>query len=303
MEPIAAVQDSLDIGPWLLAVAGLLLGIDLLASLALRGLWRRAALAATLLGALGLGAAGPAAALEPAEPNPALATRLAYVVSGDPSLDDVARSGLAGLSAYVNARTAAELSDPAGVTLGQDDLSFYPLLYWPISSETPPPSRVAIAALNDFTAHGGIILIDTRDADGSGALSGGRAVLLALARGGAGGLQVPPLAPLTSDHVLARSFYLLSDFPGRYAGSMVWVARDQDRSNDSVSPVVVGGLDWAAAWAVDANGRHPYATLPGGERQRTLAYRFGVNLVMYALTGNYKGDQVHVPALLERLGQ
>ena len=41
----------------------------------------------------------------------------------------------------------------------------------------------------------------------------------------------------------------------------------------------------------------------GGERQRELANRFGVNLVMYVLTGNYKSDQVHVPALLERLGQ
>ncbi len=79
--------------------------------------------------------------------------------------------------------------------------------------------------------------------------------------------------------------------------------RDQDRSNDSVSPVIVGGNDWAAAWAVDEDGRNPYATVPGGARQRTLAYRFGVNLVMYALTGNYKGDQVHVPAILERLGQ
>jgi hypothetical protein len=54
---------------------------------------------------------------------------------------------------------------------------------------------------------------------------------------------------------------------------------------------------------VDADGNNPYAVLPGGQRQRTLAYRFGVNLVMYALTGNYKGDQVHVPAILQRLGQ
>jgi hypothetical protein len=42
----------------------------------------------------------------------------------------------------------------------------------------------------------------------------------------------------------------------------------------------------------------------GGEpRQREFAYRAGVNIVMYTLTGNYKADQVHVPALLERLGQ
>ena len=117
------------------------------------------------------------------------------------------------------------------------------------------------------------------------------------------GLAVPPLAPLTSAHVLARSFYLLQDFPGRFDGDTVWVQRDQDRSNDSVSPVIVGANDWAAAWAVDNAGHNPFATIPGGARQRTLAYRFGVNLVMYALTGNYKGDQVHVPALLERLGQ
>ena len=48
---------------------------------------------------------------------------------------------------------------------------------------------------------------------------------------------------------------------------------------------------------------HKVVRLDARERQRELAYRAGVNLVMYALTGNYKADQVHVPALLERLGQ
>ena len=43
--------------------------------------------------------------------------------------------------------------------------------------------------------------------------------------------------------------------------------------------------------------------VPGGERQRDWAFRAGVNIVMYALTGNYKADLVHMPALLERLGQ
>ena len=115
-------------------------------------------------------------------------------------------------------------------------------------------------------------------------------------------LAIPPLALLSEDHVLKRSFYLLPDLPGRFAGGQVWVARDQDRANDSVSPVILGGHDWAAAWAIDARGNNPFAVIPGGTRQRSLAYRFGVNLVMYALTGNYKGDQVHVPAILERLG-
>jgi hypothetical protein len=49
---------------------------------------------------------------------------------------------------------------------------------------------------------------------------------------------------------------------------------------------------------------HPlYPVVPGGERQRDWAFRAGVNIVMYALTGNYKADLVHMPALLERLGQ
>ncbi|HGG65378.1 MAG TPA: DUF4159 domain-containing protein, partial [Rhodobacteraceae bacterium] len=75
--------------------------------------------------------------------------------------------------------------------------------------------------------------------------------------------------------------------------------------NDGVTPVVIGGNDWAAAWAVDNVGNYMFRVGRGytGERQREIAYRFGVNLMMYVLTGNYKSDQVHVPALLERLGQ
>ncbi len=156
------------------------------------------------------------------------------------------------------------------------------------------------AALNAFMARGGIIVIDTRDSgSGAGFAPGTDSALRRVAQG----LSIPPLAPLTTDHVLARAFYLLGDFPGRFTGEAVWAQRDQDRANDSVSPVIIGGHDWASAWAVDPAGRYPHAVIPGGQRQRVLAYRFGVNLVMYALTGNYKADQVHVPAILQRLGQ
>jgi len=234
--------------------------------------------------------------------SPALATHLGYVLTDDAQIDEVSLQGLAGLSAYVNGRTAAQLAEPLPVRPGADDLSYYPLLYWPVTAQTalePAGAR----ALNAYMAHGGIVVIDTRgggeEGSGAGFAPGADAAL----RRVSAALQVPPLAPLDSRHVLSRSFYLLSDYPGRYAGATVWVSRDALADNDGVSPVVIGANDWAAAWALDGAGRAAFATIPGGNRQRTMAYRFGVNLVVYALTGNYKADQVHVPALLERLGQ
>ena len=103
--------------------------------------------------------------------------------------------------------------------------------------------------------------------------------------------------------MLTRAFYLLQDFPGRYAGGEVWVERGDAQVNDGVSSVIIGGHDWAGAWAADDAGQPMFPVVPGGERQREFAFRFGVNLVMYALTGNYKADQVHLPTILERLGQ
>jgi hypothetical protein len=285
------------IGPPLLAFAIVLLCLDMLISLALRGLFR-ARVSATVAVLLVL--AMPAAHALSNSPNPAIDTRLGYILSGDSQVDGIAKAGLEGLSEYVNARTAATLFEPDAVQPGQTDLSLYPLLYWPITADAPELTSAQAAALNDYMSRGGIIVIDTRDSgSGAGFAPGTEDALKRIARS----LTVPPLAPLTGEHVLSRSFYLLSDFPGRFTGDTVWVQRDQDRTNDSVSPVIIGGNDWAAAWAMSADGNNPYAVIPGGQHQRVLAYRFGVNLVMYALTGNYKGDQVHVPAILQRLGQ
>ncbi|MBW8271063.1 DUF4159 domain-containing protein [Caldovatus aquaticus] len=307
--PIGGLPAERDLGPWLLAAAFLLLALDMLVSLGLRGLLsapRRAAAragAAVLLLALLAPAAPVQAQRVPGGPEPegaaALATRLAYVATGDAAVDEIVRSGLVGLSDYVNRRTAAALAEPVAVVPGRDDLAFYPLLYWAVTPDAPQPDARAVEALNAFMRHGGIILFDTRsEGSGEGFAPGARAALRRVTRD----LAIPPLAPVPEDHVLRRAFYLLSELPGRFAGGTVWVAREVDRANDSVSPVIVGGHDWAGAWAIDSRGNNPYAAIPGGARQRTLAYRFGVNLVMYALTGNYKGDQVHVPAILERLG-
>ena len=69
-----------------------------------------------------------------------------------------------------------------------------------------------------------------------------------------------------------------------------------------MSSIIVGGNAWAAAWALDEAQQPLFAVVPGGVRQRELAYRFGINLIMYTLTGNYKSDQVHLPSIMRRLG-
>jgi len=242
------------------------------------------------------------------------ATVLAHVLTGDEQVDDTARAGLRGLGRVLTFRTSVEPAAPIGVDLERDELAFYPLLYWPVTPDQPLPSAGAYARLNDYLRTGGLILFDTRDADiaGYGAASPNGSRLQRLAAP----LDIPPLEPVPEDHVLTRTFYLLSDFPGRHRGRDVWVEAappDAERAegmpfrdlNDGVTPVVIGGNDWASAWAVTERGDPllPVGRGYTGERQREMAYRFGVNLVMHVLTGNYKSDQVHVPALLERLGQ
>ncbi|WP_372892434.1 DUF4159 domain-containing protein [Rhodosalinus sp.] len=305
-------------GAVLLAALALLLA-DVIASLALSGRLRggpAGAAAAALLAGLVL-APAPGAAQEDADAFALAATQdvaLAHVVTGDADLDRTARAGLRGLSETLFFRTSVEPTDPVAVDLESDELAFFPLLYWPVTPEQPTPSAEAYARLNAYLRSGGMILFDTRDADvaGFGASSPNGRKLQALARP----LDIPPLEPVPEDHVLTRTFYLLQDFPGRHARRDVWVEAapaDAERIegmpfrnlNDNVTPVVIGGNDWAAAWAVSENGDplYPVGSGRSGERQRELAYRFGVNLVMHVLTGNYKSDQVHVPALLDRLGQ
>lgn len=288
--------------PSLLALALALATLDLLIALALRGLLgryggrrRAGAAAAALLLALLPFVPEPARADEEQSIKVTAETYLAYVQTGDGLVDDTSRAGLEGLVAVLNLRTAVEAAGAVGVDPERDELAFYPLLYWPVSNTQRPLSDQARARVNAFLRGGGTILFDTRDqASGGGSRTLQRIV---------DGLDVPPLAPVPPDHVLGKSFYLLTEFPGRYAGGELWIEAKEGRANDGVSSILIGGNDWASAWAVNRNGQPMFAVVPGGERQREIAYRFGVNVVMYALTGNYKADQVHVPAILERLGQ
>lgn len=307
-----STEAEIDLMPWLLAAAIALGIVDTVIGLALRGLLGRrrgaTATAASLLLALAIaftgGRAEAQATSDEAAMRGTLEFRLAHVLTGDPQVDQTARAGLAGLTLVLARRTSVEAGEPVSVDIERDEILFYPLLYWPMADQQTTLSDAALAKVAHFMRTGGTILFDTRDQDvggfgGQGTIGPGAQRLRQLLSR----LDIPPLVPVPADHILTKAFYLTQDFPGRYAGGKVWVERHGRGSNDGVSPVVIGGNDWAAAWAVDADGRALYAVVPGGQRQREMAYRFGVNLVMYALTGNYKADQVHVPALLERLGQ
>ncbi len=238
----------------------------------------------------------------------ALLTRLAYVETGDPALDRLSAQALAALSRELYRRTALEPGAPAAVDPDTDDLSVYPFLYWPIAPGAAAPSEAALTNIENFMRFGGLILFDTRDderAVGSQRTQEGEALQRVLSQ-----LNIPPLTPVDRSHVLSRSFYLLSDLHGRVGHRPVWVATDTGGANDGVTSVIIGGRDWAGAWATDDFGREtrqmgqwsrPAAICSGGKRE--CAYRAGVNMVMVAFTGNYKSDQVHTPVLLERLGK
>lgn len=302
-------QQEADLRPWLLTLAVLLFLADLLASLVLRGLLRRPgrrragmAAASGIAMALLLAAGGAAAQERPqltqaeryAMEN-SLETRLAYVVTGDDEVDETSRLGLEGLNLILRRRTAAELGPPQAIDPAIDELVFFPMIYWPVTGDYRLRPGAA-GRLRDYMREGGTILFDTRAATGEGP---GMAALQQLVDE----LDLPRLIPVPQDHVLGRAFYLLDEFPGRYNAGPLWIESQGERINDGVSSVIAGGNDWAAAWALDEAQRPIHAVVPGGERQREMAFRTGVNMVMYVLTGNYKADQVHLPSILERLGQ
>jgi hypothetical protein len=295
--------------PYLLAAAMLLLLFDALLALWLRGFTPRKLkwVGAVFVFSLFI---PHARADDAANMKAALDTRLAYVKTGLADVDTISQQGLTGLGLALKARTSYEPMEPMGLDPERDDLSLYPLLYWPMDPREKSLSPKALTRIGDYMRNGGTILFDTRDLT-LGAVHGPGSPGEQTLRRLTASLDLPPLEQVPADHVLTKTFYILRDFPGRWTGGKLWVealppapknGAPPARGGDGVSPVIIGGNDWASAWAVDAGGHFVATPSPGGELQREMAVRFGINLVMYALTGNYKTDVVHAPALLQRLG-
>ncbi|MEM7777374.1 MAG: DUF4159 domain-containing protein [Pseudomonadota bacterium] len=326
-------ETQTDLKPWCLGLALALLMVDILAVLAIQfgglaGLrtarQSAAAVAAFTVGLIAFAAipGGTVALAQDRSTGNASSSRalaatsivtFGYVLSGDPSVDSTSKAGLEGLVKVLAARTSVEPGEPMAVNIDSDEIAFFPILYWPVVERAGELSPTTLAKVDAYMKRGGMIVFDTRDY-GQGLpmglrqrRNGGNTPLQRLL----GKLDIPPLEPVPEGHVLTKSFYLLRTFPGRWDGGQLWVeatARDSTggrkaRRADGVSSILITPNDLASAWALDNDNRPMFPVVPGGERQREWAFRTGINIVMYALTGNYKADQVHVPSLLQRLGQ
>ena len=261
----AATNQPVDVGRWLILAAVLLIVADGFVALALRGVLPRFAALALLL------VEAPPADAAPAQ------VQLGYVRTGNPARDRVSSDGLASLARVLRARTAVAPAVPQGVDPSRDALGRYPILYWPVLGARPLPAS-AVIRVRAYLDRGGLILFDFVGGNDGGGTA--RAVL--------GPLGLPQLEELDERHVLARSFYLIRRQP---PGS--WTEAGTAGDGDRVAGVVIGGADWGTAWSEKSS------ELPA---RREAAWRFGINVVMYALTGTYKADQVHTRTLLDRMG-
>jgi hypothetical protein len=300
------------------AVIVALLG-GVLAALVRRRTATTAMLAVAILGGVALLAPSPAGADQATDEFAMRAvsqTRLAYVVTGNADVDSIVKAGMSGLTLYLAQRTALEAGDPIGIDPAHDELAFFPLIYWPIVPGAPKPPQDALNKIDAYMKQGGTVLFDTRDAveAGPGDNAGQETPGMQTLREILSALDVPELEPVPREHVLTKTFYLLRDFPGRFTSGQTWVEalpkEDEDESNarparggDGVSPIIITSNDLAGAWAIRPDGQPMLPLTPGEPKQREFAFRAGVNIVMYTLTGNYKADTVHMPALIERLGQ
>ena len=323
MQRTLIAGEPTEMRPWLLAAAILLMALDCLAVLWMGGALRRRAKMAASAAAMFVAAMVVVPTDGFAQGNTVkegdinfedtLRTRLAYVKTGIRRLDTVSEKGLTGLTQFIASRTSLEPAPPVGVNIETDELAFFPLLYWPVDGDSPIPGAGAMARVDAFMKKGGSVLFDTRDQLSGGFGGSGVTPATQRLRDILAALDVPPLEPVPEDHVLTRAFYLLNVFPGRYLDGRLWVessAVEEEgspdrptRLGDGVSSILITSNDLAGAWAVEPDGSPSLPIVPPNPTQRVYSYRTGVNIVMYTLTGNYKSDQVHIPALLERLGQ
>ena len=237
----------------------------------------------------------------------------AYVVTGDAAADETSRRGLIGLGKFLTQKTAVEPGEPFAVNIETDEIAFFPMIYWPVLPNARPLSPAVLAKIDAYMKQGGMIIFDTKD-HGQGVPTGynlrgdGTTPLQRML----GGLDIPRLEPVPEHHVLDEVVLPAALLPRALRGRLpVGGGGDaaRQRPGPAGAPRRRGELDphHLQRLRLGLGGRRQRPAAVSGRARRRAPARdglpVGVNIIMYVLTGNYKADLVHVPALLERLGQ
>jgi hypothetical protein len=175
------------------------------------------------------------------------------------------------------------------VSLDSEKLFRYPFLYLWGDQPFPAWSEQRRLRLNRYLSYGGFLLIDSDGCAGDGFDRSIRRELEQIFPG-------KPLKRLPQDHTAFKSFYLIPSAVGRIIHKPYLEGIDQDDR----TMVLYTRNDLGGAWMRDNFGNYLYPTSPGGDRQREMAFRLGVNIIMYSLCVNYKADQVHIPFIIKR---
>ncbi len=204
---------------------------------------------------------------------------------------DARLSGLRRIAWELQRRTSVEVvPDARPFPLSSPDLFEYPFLYFGGEGAFPALSDAEVENLRRYLTFGGFMLADANDgSDGAGFDSSFRRELARV-------LPQSPLAPVPSAHVVYKSFFLLDSAPGRLLNKPQMLAATLGKR----AAVIYSQNDLAGAWSRSEAGDYEFDVSPGGEPQRELAIRVGINLCMYALCLDYKDDAVHLPLILNK---
>lgn len=200
--------------------------------------------------------------------------RLAYILSPSDPINITTQKGLINLAKSMIKRTSVEPSDIVGLNIERDDLTLYPFIYWTVTPGTQPLSQQARMKVQSYLKNGGFIVFDL--------LTDNRQTIGSVMND----LGLRQLVPPPKDHTLFKSFFLMATLNGSRNETPLSV-------ETQMSSVLVGSRNWAAAWAGQ--------TVKLGSEEWEMTLRAGTNMVMYALSGDYKNDAVHIPTILEKL--
>ncbi len=200
-------------------------------------------------------------------------------------------TGLQRLAWEVDKRTSVDVSQEVfKLRASSRDLFEFPLLYMGGDRAFDLFPAADLQRLQRYLIMGGFLLVDSADARPGGPFDRSvRRLVAAL-------FPRQPLQRLKESHTVFKSFYLLHEPVGRVQAVKYLEGVDRDGR----TLLIYSQNDLAGAWARDNFGQWTHTVFPGGEEQRSLALRWGVNLVLYALCLDYKADQVHIPFILKR---